>query len=185
MDARLGQVQRSSSLCDRHDLMLRHEHSMLVTKARVSAPAESVGPCLHTEFMTRELMRTVLDAQHVNATLSGHALRAAADNLTQLNLGRRVVLKAFDAAGERIIGAALTLRDDLEAYDYTRPFPERTTCLLVGGVIAGPVAAAAAAEAAVAGGATRVVVAILGGWNEPIPGVDRVREIGAASAQVA
>jgi hypothetical protein len=91
----------------------------------------------------------------------------------------------LDAAGERIIGAALLLSDSLNTWDYTAAFPAEDTCLLVGGVVAGPAGIAAAAHAALAAGASRVDAAIVSGWTEQVPGVSRIREIGPARMRVA
>lgn len=147
-------------------------------------PTSSVGPPLHTDFMTHEVLQSVLGAQEANATLSGRDLRTAAETLVHLASGR-TRLKALDATGERIIGAALLLSESLETWDYTAAFPAKHTCLLVGGVVAGPAGIAAAAHAALAAGAARVDAAIVGGWTEPVPRVSRIREIGAAHMRVA
>jgi len=136
--------------------------------------------------MTHALLWSVLDAQRANATLSGGDLHAAAQQLADIGAGNRAVLMAFDAAGERIIGAAMALSDtSLEVFDYTGRFPERATCLLVGGHVAGPVGVADAAAAASCAGASRVEAAILGGWPDSIPGVVRIRELGRTRADVA
>jgi hypothetical protein len=141
---------------------------------------------LHTDYMTHALLWSVLDAQRANATLSGEALRDAGRQLAEFRTSGPAVLMAFDAAGERIIGAALAVTDrELPVYDYTVAFPARTTCLLVGGYVAGPVGIAAAATAATRAGAARVEVALLGGWHEPISGVARIGALGASSAAVA
>jgi hypothetical protein len=147
-------------------------------------PPGLVGAYLHTDFVTHETLNAVLAAQQVNATLSGRDLRDAAENLLRLSSGR-TVLKAVDAAGERIIGAALLLSESVQTWDYSGPFPSKSTCLLVGGVVAGPVGLAAAAQAAQAAGATRVDAAIVSGWAGLVPGVSRIREIGNTRMQVA
>lgn len=147
-------------------------------------PTGSVRPRLHTDFMTHEVLQSVLGAQEANAMLSGRDLRTAAENLVRVASGR-TRLKALDAAGERIIGAALLLADSLATWDYTTAFPAKHACLLVGGVAAGPAGIAAAAHAALAAGAGRVDAAILGGWTEPVAGVSRIREIGAVHMRVA
>lgn len=134
--------------------------------------------------MTHGVLQTVLGAQQANATLSGRDLRVAAENLVRAS-SDVTVMKALDAAGERIIGAALLLNDSLATWDYTSEFPRRATCLLVGGVVAGPVSIATAARAAADAGAARVEAAIVGGWTNHIPGVARIREIGTTSARVA
>jgi len=134
--------------------------------------------------MTHEVLYSVLVAQEANATLSGRDLRTAAENLVRLTSGR-TCLNALDAAGERIIGAALLLSDSLETWDYTVAFPAQHTCLLVGGVVAGPAGIAAAAHTARAAGAPRVEAAIMSGWTKRVPGVSRMREIGAAYMHVA
>jgi hypothetical protein len=149
-------------------------------------PTRSVGPGLDTNFVTHQLLWNVLDAQRANAMLSGPDLRAAADDLGRCKPAGRTLLMAFGAVGERIIGAAIALSDDtLELFDYTSPFPAKATCLLVGGVLAGPAAAADAAAAVVAAGAQRVELAVIGGWPDPIEGVSRIRHLGGTRARVA
>lgn len=139
--------------------------------------------------MTHQLLWNVLDAQRTNATLSSAVLRGAAANLIgayRAGAGStRIVLMAFDAAGERIIGAAMALEDDVAVFDYTNAFPAGVTCLLVGGHVAGPVGVADAAAAVTAAGARRVEVALIGGWTKPIVGVARVRDLGDSRANVA
>lgn len=131
---------------------------------------------LHTDSMTHQLLLSVLDAQRANATLAGGDLRAAAEHLADLCSERRVLLMAVDNAGERIIGAAMTVAEvDLDVYDYTSGFPQGSTCLLVGGHAAGPIRLADAAAAALSAGAARVEAAILGGWPDPVPGVAQIR----------
>lgn len=134
--------------------------------------------------MTHQVLQSVLAAQKVNATIAGRDLRTAAENLVHLATDR-MCLRAFDAAGERVIGAALLLSDSLSAWDYTAAFPAKHTCLLVGGVVAGPAGIVAAADAARAAGAPRVDVAILSGWTQQVPGVSRILEIGVAHMWVA
>jgi len=136
--------------------------------------------------MDHELLWSVLNAQRANATLSGGELRAAAQDLAHIWSTTRSVLMAFDAVGERIIGAAMAISgQSLEVFDYTGPFPDRATCLLVGGTIAGPVGIVEAAAAVTRAGARRVEAAIIRGWPEPIPGVVRIRQIGESHADVA
>lgn len=134
--------------------------------------------------MSHETLNAVLAAQQLNATLSGRELRAAAENLLRLSTGR-TVLKAVDAAGERIIGAALLLSDAIKTWDYSSGFPPRSACLLVGGVVAGPVGLAAAAQAAQAAGASRVDAAVVSGWSGHVRGVSRIRELCQPRVQVA
>jgi len=136
--------------------------------------------------MTHELLWSALEAQTDNATLAGGELRAAAEELLRLHGSGNRVFMAFDATGERVIGAAMTLTDEpLKMFDYTRAFPAHATCLLVGGVIAGPVGVADAAAAVTAAGAARVEAAIIGGWAGTIEGVARVLELGRPRARVA
>ncbi len=137
--------------------------------------SNSVGKGFHTDFMTHQLLWSVLDAQRANATLSGGDLRAAAEHLADLCADRHVLLKAVDSAGERIIGAAMTVAEvDLDVYDYTSGFPQGSTCLLVSGHVAGPVGLADAAAAASSAGAAQVEAAILGGWPDPVAGVAQI-----------
>ena len=152
--------------------------------ARMSARrSHSVGEDFHTDFMTHQLLWSVLDAQRANATLSGGDLRAAAEHLADMCAERPVLLMAVDSAGERIIGAAMTIGNaELDMHDYTAGFPQGSTCLLVGGHAAGPIRLVDAAAAASAAGAAHVEAAILGGWPDPVPGVARIR--GLRSSQI-
>lgn len=134
--------------------------------------------------MPHRVLRTVLDAQRINATLSGRDLRVVAENLIPF-ASKGTVVKAFDATGERIIGAALVLSDALSPWDYTAPMPTGSTCVLVGGLVAGPAAIGAATQAALDAGATRIEVAIIGGWTSPIEGVARIWQIGLRPVRVA
>lgn len=134
--------------------------------------------------MSHEVLQNVLDAQRTNAALSGRDLRAAAANLIPL-AAPETVFKALDAVGERIIGAALVLSDAVLPWDYTRPMSTGAKCVLVGGVVAGPAGIAAATQAAVSAGASRVEVAIIGGWSSPVDDVARIWEIGYLPVRVA
>src|SRR5690349_12262325 len=108
----------------------------------------SVGISLHTYFMSHELLLSALDAQQANATLAGPQLRSAAEELLRVYDPGRTRVMALDGAGERIIGAALAMQDKpIELFDYTGAFVEVSTCLLVGGFIAGPAGVEAAATA--------------------------------------
>lgn len=92
---------------------------------------------------------------------------------------------AFDAVGERIMGAAMTIAEHpVEVFDCTAAFPGGAACLLVGGVIAGPVGLADAAAVA-ASGANHIEAATIGGWSAPIDGVSRVRDLGRERTRVA
>lgn len=136
--------------------------------------------------MSHEVLWSVLDAQRANATLSGSELRAAAERLADIGVRQQMVLMAFDATGERILGAMLALTSvNLAVYDYTSEFPENSACLLVGGYVAGPIGIADAAAAASGAGAARVEAAILGGWRDSVQGVTCIRDLGDAQAQVA
>jgi len=145
-----------------------------------------VGPSLHTYFMTHELLWSALNAQQANATLAGRQLQAAAEELIRVHTPRRMRVAALDAAGERIIGAALALSDEpLDVFDYTDVFPRGFSCLLVGGFVAGPVGIEDAAAAVIGAGAAKVEAAVIGGWSGPVAGVSRVRDLGRAPARVA
>ncbi|MFT4082839.1 MAG: hypothetical protein QM638_09655 [Nocardioides sp.] len=146
----------------------------------------SVGGSLHTYFMSHELLWSALNAQQANATLIGPQLRAAAEELLRMYVPGRMRVMALDAAGERIIGAALAMRDEhIEMFDYTEAFAGTSTCLLIGGFIAGPAGVEAAATAVTGAGATRVEAAVIGGWSAPIRGVSRVRELAGIHVRVA
>lgn len=146
-----------------------------------------VGPYFHTCFMTYELLWNVLDAQRANATLSGSRLLAASRELAaQSRFGQHVAFRAFDGAGERILGAAMALTDEpLLVFDYTGPFPDHATCMLVGGFIAGPVGVAEAAAAVRRAGAKRVEAVILGGPTKTVAGVNRIHCFSQSQANVA
>jgi hypothetical protein len=147
---------------------------------------DSVGPHLHTMFMAHEMLTQVLEAQRANATLSGDLLRRAAAELPGGQSRCRTIYAAFDAAGERILGAALVLPDQsLEAFDATQPFPRDARCVLVGGFVAGPVGLADAAASVLRAGAVSVDAAILGGLVHAVANVGRIRLIGHATAHVA
>jgi hypothetical protein len=136
--------------------------------------------------VTHELLWSALNAQQANATLAGRPLRAAAEELIRVYTPRRTRLMALDAAGERIIGAALVLSDaPLEVFDYSDAFPRGLSCLLVGGFVAGPVGIEDAAAAAIGAGAAKVEAAVIGGWTGPVAGVSRVRDLGRAHTRVA
>lgn len=133
-----------------------------------------------------ETLWNVARAQQANAQLCGSELRAAALGLIEIARTSRAVVMAFDAAGERILGAALVLAEDpIEIFDYTDRCPADTTCLLVGGAIAGPVGLAGAAATVTAAGACRVEAALLSEWSDDVEHVARIRNIGVAKARVA
>jgi uncharacterized Zn-binding protein involved in type VI secretion len=130
-------------------------------------------------MMVHELMWSVLNAQHTNATLAGNELRRAAEDLARLS-DSNAILAAFDLVGERIIGAAMMKTDTvLRTFDYSQSIPVGSRCLLVGGQVAGPAGIAAMAGAMVAAGAETVDVVMLGEWSEPIDHVRRCRTIGS------
>jgi hypothetical protein len=133
-----------------------------------------------------EMLWNVARAQQANATLCGRALHDAALGLIEAAAASRAVVMAFDAAGERILGAALVLAEEpLEVFDYTGMFPAERACLMVGGVIVGPVGVAGAAATVTAAGARRVEVALLTEWSDHIEHVARIRSIGLMPARVA
>lgn len=137
--------------------------------------------------MTHELLLRALDAHRANALLAGQQLRDAAQHLLTLCAESRPIVLAYDPVGERIIGAALALSDSRHVVpaDRTAMFPGGTFCLLVGGLIAGPVGVADCADEARQAGAARVDAAVLGGWQSQISGVDRIHALGSARAAVA
>lgn len=136
--------------------------------------------------MAHEMLSQVLDAQRANATLSGELLRRAAAELPGGHTRRRTIYAAFDAAGERILGAAMVLSDELlEIFDATEPFPRDACCVLVGGFVAGPVGLADAATSVLRAGAESVNAAILGGPVHAVADVGQIRLLGHAKAHVA
>jgi hypothetical protein len=128
----------------------------------------------------------VLDAQRTNSTLAGQELRIAAQDLIGMHVPPSTVVLTYDEAGQRIMGAALTLSDSFPVpFDTTTRLPAGAPCLLVGGVIAGSVGVAQAAQLARSLGAEDVTAAVLGGWAEPIPGVDQVRTLASTRVTAA
>jgi hypothetical protein len=120
----------------------------------------------------------VLDAQRENATLAGSQLRAAARDLIDLCVNQSTVVLTYDDAGQRIVGAALALDDAFPVpFDTTAPLPLGAVCLLVGGVIAGPFGVAKLAQLAHNLGASQVNAAVLGGWSDPISGINNVHPL--------
>jgi hypothetical protein len=128
----------------------------------------------------------VLDAQRENATLAGHQLRAAARDLIDLCVNPSTVMLTYDGAGQRIVGAALALDDAFPVpFDTTAPLPPGAVCLLVGGVIAGPLGVAELARLARNLGASQVGAAVLGGWSDPIPGITHVHPLASGCMSAA
>jgi hypothetical protein len=152
----------------------------------MGASPEPVGPCLHTEHMLDDALTRVLSAQSTNSTLAGQQLRAAARDLIDMRLSPASIVLTYDEAGQRIMGAALALDDAFPVpFDSTAPLPQGAVCLLVGGVIAGPLGVAEMARLARNLGASRVIAAVLGGWSNPIPGVDCVHALAPTQATAA
>jgi hypothetical protein len=123
----------------------------------------------------------VLEAQRENATLAGQQLRAAARDLIDLCVNPSTVVLTYDDAGQRIMGAALALDDAFPMpFDTTAPLPPGAVCLLVGGVIAGPLGVAKLAKLVRKLGASEVSAAVLGGWSDPISGINCVHPLASA-----
>jgi len=118
-------------------------------------------------------------AQTLNSLLLGDELAVAATDAANLAAHTRAQLIAADGTGERIIGAALTLRpNECRPADLTRRL-DGQSLLLISGVIAGPVGLAEAAARLRSLGARTVAAAVLGGWSEPIAGVETITTLGA------
>jgi hypothetical protein len=151
----------------------------------------TVGRHLHTDVMTHELVWSMLAANELNATLAGPTLRDAATDLVHAvrtanaTGGMPVTVWPIDAAGERIVGAALMLEPELTTYDHTRAWPNGNTCFLVCGAVVGDVSLVGATKRARSAGATRVNAAVLHGWTGAVPGLDTITGLSHTEAQVA
>jgi hypothetical protein len=120
------------------------------------------------------------EAQTRNALLEGDELAAAAAATADIARHRHAALIAEDGAGERIIGATIALNPgECTPADLTQRF-DGQTLLLVCGVIAGSVGLAQTAARLRSLGAQAVHVCILGGWTEPIPGIETITTLGTA-----
>ena len=119
----------------------------------------------------------ILTAQSSNSTLGGAELRNAALDLIRLVQRSGSRLLPCDAAGERIVGAALVLVSDLTPPADMTTRLEGVDCLLVSGRIAGPHQIAEVAAIAKRLGADSVTAAVLGGWEEMIEGIDELFDL--------
>jgi hypothetical protein len=125
-------------------------------------------------------MLRLAEAQTRNSLLRGEELNAAASTAAEVATRQRARLIAGDGAGERIIGAALSV---LPAECLPANLAQRfdgQSLLLVSGVIAGPAGLAQAAARLRSLGARAVHAAVLGGWSEPIPDIETITTLGAA-----
>lgn len=131
-----------------------------------------------TYMSTDDTMVRLVRAQTRNALLLGDELAAAASDAATLASRTNAQLIAADSAGERIIGAALALLPDVcRPADLTQRL-DGLSLLLVSGVIAGPVGLAEAAARLRSLGALTVSAGVLGGWAEPVVGVEEITTLG-------
>ncbi len=128
----------------------------------------------------QDLLSQVCWVQTRNSTLSSEELRRAAGILSEVAVAEGLRLMPVDEAGDRLIGAALAVRDDLPLVDSSRRL-DGEDILLVTGHVAGAVGVALKASLARALGAMRVEAAILGGWNAGIADCERVWNIAPAA----
>jgi hypothetical protein len=168
-----------------------HQHGIYKSAAKQvnkigARLSESVSARSHTYFMHDLTLARVLNAQRENATLAGHQLRAAARDLIDLSVNPSTFVLTYDDAGQRIVGAALALDDAFPVpFDTTAPLPPGAVCLLVGGVIAGPLGVAELARLARNLGAAQVNAAVLGGWSDPISGINCVHPLASTCVTAA
>lgn len=132
--------------------------------------------------VTRDLLAAVVTAQSRNSTLDGEELRECGRQTARLARERRLGLLAADATGERLIGAALAMADGLRVFDRTQNLGGAAV-LLVSGRVAGAAGLAQEVRMTKALGASRVEVAVLGGWADPIPGCASVACVSALPPQ--
>jgi hypothetical protein len=132
-----------------------------------------------------DTIQQLAQAQTRNALLEGDELATAAATTADVASRRHATLIAGDGAGERIIGAAIALNaKECKPADLTRRF-DGQTLLLISGAIVGPVGLAQTAARLRSLGAQAVHVGVLGGWSEPIPGVETITTLGAARGRSA
>jgi hypothetical protein len=131
---------------------------------------------------TRNLLTRVCDAQTRNSTLAATELRDAARTLAAIATDGGWALLGVDAAGERLIGAALIADDRVRLVDASRRL-DGLSVLLVAGHIAGPTGIAMKATLALSLGATRVEATVLGpcstasGSGQRVVSLDRERHL--------
>jgi hypothetical protein len=124
-------------------------------------------------------MLRLAQAQTRNGLLLGDELAAAAHDAASVAARTSAQLVAADRTGERIIGAALALApNDCRPADLTHRV-DGQSLLLISGVVAGPYGLAEAAARLKSLGARTVVAAVLGGWSEPIVGIETITTLGA------
>lgn len=131
-----------------------------------------------------DLLAAVAAAQSRNSTLRGEELRECGRETARLAQERGLGLLAADATGERLIGAALAIADDLRVLDRTQNL-DGAAVLLVSGRVAGAAGLAQQARLTKALGASRVEVAVLGGWAGPIPGCVSVTSVSVLPPRLA
>jgi hypothetical protein len=130
------------------------------------------------------LLDGVLRAQTANSTLSGDELRRAARRLVTVAAAAPSALLAVDAAGERLVGAAILLSGDLRLVDRSRRL-DGESVMLVAGHIAGTAALVTAAGMAIAMGAERVQAVVLGDTPGSVDGCGQVHSLSEARHLVA
>jgi hypothetical protein len=118
------------------------------------------------------LLSQVLDATDRNDRLSGDDLRIAALSVASAAVADDLAVFAVDAAGGRVIGAAL-YEHSLRLVNTSKSIAGERV-LLVAGYVVGTSEIAATARLLRLRGASRVDVALLTRLGGPIPGCDQV-----------
>lgn len=136
--------------------------------------SESFDPMLIVERAESHLA-AMRDANARNRLLAGDLLRHAAQGLISVADGFEV--GAVDAAGERIIGAALAMSDRLTLRDETVRSDGKNV-LLVSGFTAGDAGRARAVSQAWVGGAARIELAVMSPCLETPVHCDQVTVLG-------
>ncbi len=122
-------------------------------------------------YMGDELLRKMVEANRTNAELAGAPLVKAATTLVTLARSAQATVFACDAAGERIVGAALILDGAIAPLLATSTI-DSDHVILVSGAFAGAAHVAQAASDLRADGVRRVTFAGLRGCAVHIDGVD-------------
>ena len=117
-------------------------------------------------------------AQSRNGLLQGDELTTAAALTVEVAYQTGATLIAGDRAGERIMGAAIALNPGgCRPADLTKRL-DGQILLIISGMVAGPVGLAQTAARLRSLGANAVHVGLLGGWPDPIPGIESITPLG-------
>lgn len=122
------------------------------------------------------LLDQVCAVQSANSTLSGDDLRMAGRKVASLAAREGCLLMAVDAAGERLIAAAILADDAVRTADTSCRLDDQWV-LLVAGHLAGSTGIALKADLARALGAAYVQATFLGDEHLSVHGCDRVTSL--------